>query len=52
MFLFDDEYGESRLVDLTSWGVAESYAEDMGWTLIGQFEQYVDEETGEDIYIQ
>lgn len=52
LFLFDDEFGESQLVDLTCWGAAEKYAEDMGWSLIGKFEMYVDEETGENIYIQ
>ena len=52
MFLFDDEQGESRLKDLPTWGVAERYAEDMGWTLIGEFEHYVDEETGEVVRIQ
>ena len=52
MFLFDDMNGESRVKDLPSWGVAEKYAEDTGWMLIGLFEHYVDEETGEIIYIQ
>ena len=52
MFLFDDEHGQSKLKDLPSWGIAEKYAEDMGWVLIGVFENYVDEETGEVITIQ
>ena len=52
MFLFDDMNGESRLKDLPTWGAAERYAEDTGWMLIGEFEHYVDEETGEVIRIQ
>lgn len=52
MFLFDDEHGESKLVDLATWATAEDYAEDMGWVLVGEFSHYVDEETGEKIHIQ
>ena len=52
MFLFDDEHGESQLKDLPTWGTAEKYAEDKGWTLIGEFVSYVDEETGEEIIVQ
>ena len=52
MFLFDDELGESQLRDLPSWDLAETYAKDKRWTLIGEFQHYVDEETGEKIRIQ
>lgn len=44
MFLFDDEHGQSQLKDLAGWSVAEQYAEDKGWNLIGEFLHYVDED--------
>jgi len=52
MYLFDDGLKMSQLRDLPSWEVAEHYAKTHGWTLIGEFQGYVDEETGEKTYIQ
>jgi len=52
IFLFDDEHGQSQYRDCPNWTVAERYAEDMGWELIGEFVSYIDEDTGEEVYIQ
>lgn len=51
MFLFDDEHGQSQVKDFITWGTAEKYAEDMGWTLLGEFHGWADEQ-GIKTYVQ
>lgn len=50
-FLFDDENGQSQIRGCPTWPEAERYAEERGWTLIGEFLHWVDEEGGP-VYMQ
>jgi len=51
IFLFDNEKGQSCFKDCPSWEDAESLAETLDWTLVGEFSNWVDEETGNKVYL-
>lgn len=52
LFLFDDQQNQSVLRDCKNWDDAEDTADRENLTLVGEFVSWVDQETGEETYVQ
>ena len=42
LFLFDNEQGESELIECADWDAAEALAEAKNFTLLGEFQKWVE----------